>query len=844
MTETIEYVSAFADQAAQQVALSGGKGANLARLTGAGFNVPHGIVVTRAAYDIFLAQAGEDFARCVAKLDYSSPAALAGQTGAIQDRLRALPLPADVREQLAGRLAQLQALGVARVSVRSSATAEDTASAAFAGQHETYLNVSPGDVPGRIKDCWISLWSDRAVMYRHHAGIGALDTSMAVVVQTMVEAEVAGVAFSVDPVAGRLHTVVVDANFGLGESVVSGEAEVDHWEVDKATGTIVSQRLAEKSRKVVSLADGGTGVVVLDAHARLAPSLSPEQLSRIGQLAGAIERFYGFPQDIEWAIAGGELYVLQARPITSIAPRWTREESAERFPNPVSPLAWDLVEDGFHKSLNYSFDLMGLPPFEGKWFAMFDSYIYGNQNAVELYANGVPLSMSSVDELRALLPTIAERYGWVQELPLRWSRDLDWYLLRLGEFNAKSLSGLSLKGLWAHALEVSDTGARYFLPNIAISITQRALYKILQGMLGLMAGPAQAPALFDALMAHCDTKTGAINAELYRLARQVQDNAAFFARHDNATLLANWRSLVTRELPGFVADFDRLLAEHGHRETEFDPYVPTWLEAPEVVLSTLRVMAQGALRNPHENDRQLKQRMQETLFALQQQVPQDLRYFFTEVVRLAQTYTSLDDLEHYQTTRLTLPLRRALRELGGRLHDLGVAAEPMDVFFARLQTLDSAICNPTAAQWSVLAAEIGENKLRHERARNRTPPWNLNEDETFDPAGDEGWQGIPGSPGKVSGSVYLVHGTDDFGRFPKDAVLVARTTNPAWTPLFYGACAVVTESGGPLSHGAVTARELQKPAVMGVRAIMQSVKNGQQVEVDGSRGTVRPIPCK
>lgn len=838
------YVLSFADTTAQDVSIAGGKGANLARLTGFGMLVPNGVIVTRSAYDLFIEQARwlEDR---VSRLDFDSPEIMKTQAGEIQSALLDLPMPQAVLDEIVDCLNERMLEGAEFVSVRSSATAEDTASAAFAGQHDTYLNVPIDQVTEFVKRCWMSLWSDRAIAYRRQVGIGILDTSMAVVVQRMVQADVAGVLFSVDPVTGELDKAVVDANFGLGESVVSGEAEIDHWQIDKGTGVVVLERLAEKRMKIRSLPGGGTEEIEIAGAARLEPALSATQLRELADLAKVIETRYGFPQDIEWAIAENMLYVLQSRPITSISPRWTRDESAERFPNPISPLAWDLVEDGFHQSLNYSFRLMGLPPFEGKWFAMFDSYIYGNQTAVSLYADGVPLSIRSLDELRALLPIIRQKYGWVQELPVRWSRDLDWYLLRLGEFNAKPLSSLGLKALWAHVVDVSETGARYFLPNIAISITQRVLYKVLHGVLGLMLGPEKAPAVFDALLAHCDTKTGVINAQLNELAYIIRENAEFFDSLDTPTMLSEWRTTMTLKLPGFVAGFDRLLAEHGHRETEFDPYVPTWLEAPGVVIDTLRIMAKGELLNPKANERHLKMRMQETLFSIQQSVPDDLRYFVTEIVRLAQTYTGLDDLEHYQTTRLTLPMRQGIRELGARLVDLGIIDEPMDVFFARYSLLNQAILEPNAKRWADLSEQIEENKRIYVQARDRTPDWMLGDVAQGEVAPlstcDGEWAGIPGSPGKVVAPVFLLHGAEDFGCFPKGAVLVARTTNPAWTPLFYGASAVITESGGPLSHGAVTAREMQKPAVMAVRGIMQSLADGEWVEVDGSRGVVRRV---
>jgi pyruvate,water dikinase len=826
---------------ALDVNVSGGKGASLARLTSFGFNVPPGLIVSAQTYRAFIAQA-DWLDQALDGLHVEDAALLFEEAQALQQKLGELPLPEGFSQELDTALDALidEHNICVNFSVRSSATAEDGAVAAFAGQHDTFLNTLRADIADKVKACWLSLWSNHAIAYRHKVGVGLTEADMAVVVQQMVLAEVAGVMFTVDAVSGDLSKVIIDANFGLGESVVSGEAQIDHWQVDKKTLDI-TESLAEKTMKVVANDHGGTSEVALEGDEKLTPVLTRVQLGELVALGKAIQTAYGFPQDVEFAYSNGIFYVLQSRPVTSIPARWTRDESAERFPNPISPLAWELVEAGFHSSLNYSFELMGLPPFKGKWFAMFEGYVYGDQNAVELYANGVPLSIQSLDDLKRALPVIAEKYGWVQELPTRWARDLDWYLLKLGEYKGLDLSRMSLAELWAHVRDVSATGARYFLPNIAISITQRVLYKVLHGILALLAGKDAAQPLFDALLAHCDTKTGLINSELYELARTVQQEHRYFDSHTNERALGTDNANLASNLPEFWAAFSRFLAEHGHRETEFDPYMPTWIEAPDVVLDTLRVMAQGELRNPHDNVRALKVRAQETLFGLQQKIPAEFRYFFTEVVRLAQAYTSLDDLEHYQTTRLTLPMRRALRELGRRLVDLGIIERPMDVFFADASTVEAAISNPHWERWAALSKRVEANRNAYEAARARTPRWNLAEETDVVPHTDGVLKGIAGSPGKATGRVFVVHGPQDFGKFPKGAVLVARTTNPAWTPLFYGACAVVTESGGPLSHGAVTAREMSKPAVMAVRGILTAFENGQLVEVDGSRGTVVAI---
>lgn len=826
----------FNDPALLDVATAGGKGANLARLTQGGFDVPPGFVLPPGAYLAFIQQDG-GFAARLQQLPLAKPAALESACQSLCASMRQWPLPESLRHEVKTALAQFPP--DTAFSVRSSATAEDMGGAAFAGQHETYLNVvGIDDILSCIRDCWVSLWSGRAVSYRLQAGIGLADTAMAVVVQKMAFNRVAGVGFCINPVTGSPSQQSVDANYGLGESVVSGEFSVDHWLLDKTTGQVVEAAIARKTEQVVS-DSSGTRVVAMSNDLADRPCLQEHELALLAGLMRRVEAFYGYPQDIEWGFEGEQLWLLQARPITRIPPRWTRDESAERFPSVITPLAWDLVEEGFHQSLSYSFGLMGLPPFHGKWFALFDNYVYGNQNAVEVYAEGTAnaLNVHSVQELVAALPSLRKRYAWVQELPMTWSRDLDRYLLGLGELLAAPLDGRPIPELWDYVLRVKQLGAEYFLPNIAISITQRTLYKLVYSILQATAGPQEAAACFDSLLAYCETKTGFVNKELYRLAGKISAHVA---------LVDRMRTLGSREFldaggfdefPDIERAFRRFLEDHGHREVEFDPYHPTWLEAPWLVVENLKMMLDSGLHDPAEKERALKIEMLETERTLVSGLPEALRFPVQELLRLARAYTALDDIEHYQTTRLTLPFRKGLRALGVALQARGVVAEPMDVFFAEAKALDAAVRDDTEASWQHLAESIRRAKAAYANNRSRSPEWELGKVQSA-PATEGGLSGLPGSPGVAGGPVFKVLSQDDFAAFPPGAVLVARTTNPAWTPLFYRAVAVVTESGGPLSHGAVTAREVGLPAVMSVRGVLEQLQNGEMVTVDGTSGRV------
>ncbi|HZX30205.1 MAG TPA: PEP/pyruvate-binding domain-containing protein, partial [Rhodocyclaceae bacterium] len=510
----------FAESLACQTELSGGKGANLALLTQKGFPVPGGFIVAAGAYREFVRQAGTLLDQ-VGGFHVDDPAVLREEAAKLREALEALPLPAEVEGAIRAQLQHFPA--GAAFSVRSSSTFEDLASAAFAGQHDTYLNISGADaVLDRVRACFASLWQERAIAYRQKHGFDHRSAAMAVVVQTMVRCEVAGVGFTINPVTGSLREMLVNANFGLGESVVSGEGEIDQYVLDRE-GNLVSSVIGRKTRRVVCDTQGSREVEIHGDEATR-PCLAPAQLAELASLMRQVEAAYQFPQDIEWGIAEGKLHLLQSRPVTTIPPRWTRDESAERFPNVLTPLAWDMVEEGFHRSLNHSFRLMGYPPFTGKWFGMHGHYIYGNQNAVELYGGRAPFQIRSLPELEAALPTLRERFAWVQELPLEWSRDLDRYLLGIGEFLAEPLEDKDLQEAWDFVLRVNRLGTEYFLPNIAISLTQRTLYKVLHGLLALLAGdPQKGARMFDDLMAHCETKTGVINKELYALAGQIND---------------------------------------------------------------------------------------------------------------------------------------------------------------------------------------------------------------------------------------------------------------------------------------------------------------------------------
>lgn len=825
----------FTDEQAQNIAFSGGKGANLSKMTRAGFPVPQGFIVTAQAYSHFIEQA--DFLDSeIAYFDYAKPQRLIKQTEALKKKLAALSLPVSLRKEIHQALSKFK--NIKAFSVRSSSTMEDLSGAAFAGQHDTFLNcVGEKEITEKIKQCFLSLWHDRAVAYRHKQGFDQRSTTMAVVVQRMIHADTAGVGFSINPVNGNVHEILINANYGLGESVVSGESTVDQFVVSKKDGQILQRVVAEKEEKIISLATG-TKTVRLSGKEALKPCLTDNQIKQVAELNAKVEKHYGFPQDIEWAFQGRQLFLLQARPITTLPARWTRDESAERYPTVITPFTWDFVEKAFHISLNHSLRLMGLPPFEGKWFAMFDNYIYGNQNAVWLYMGQTPVQIANLEDLRAKIGFLKDRFAYVQELPVKWTRNLDSYLLGVGALMAEDVSQKDVRGVWKYILRVAELGTNYFRPNIAISITQALLYKMFLYFITLAVGEAEAKRLFPLLIATTETKTNLVNTELYGLAQLTKQDKALLNLLSKTPSKEIIKKRSLKKFPAFETAFSNFLQMHGHRETDFDYYIPTWVEAPWVVLDNLKlIITTPQTKTPLEKEYDVKIANQEAQAQLFAKLPQDLHFFYYEILRLVRAYTSLDDIEHYQTTRLTLPIRKGVLAMGQLLKKAGIVKDPYDVFFCHMDSLQKFVEGKLSS--AELAKVIRTEKTAYLKNKERTPIWDLQAEE---PSAEDGntsqMTGLAGSPGTAEGQVFIVRSTEDFSKFPKNAVLVARTTNPAWTPLFYNACALITESGGPLSHGAVTAREMKLPAVMSVRNVLKTLQNGQKVRVNGNKGTV------
>ena len=321
MTYTTSLILPFSDIRARDLGLVGGKGANLGEMTHAGFPVPAGFCLTTLAFQEFM-DSSPNSAHLYGLLDTLDTQDLesvriVGQD--IRQSLMKVPLPPRI---VAAVKESWQEAGIENAyAVRSSATAEDLPDASFAGQQDTYLNIQgEEDLLDAVRRCWVSLFTNRAILYRVQNNFSHRDVQLSVVVQKMILSDTSGILFTADPLTEHRHTLTIDASFGLGEALVSGLVSPDAYRVDKRTMTIIECQISEKEVAIFPEKDGGTRQETLDVDKRKQATLTDDQILSLAEMGTQIESHYGTPQDIEWAISEGEIYLLQARPITSLYP--------------------------------------------------------------------------------------------------------------------------------------------------------------------------------------------------------------------------------------------------------------------------------------------------------------------------------------------------------------------------------------------------------------------------------------------------------------------------------------------------------------------------------------------
>ncbi|GGL40905.1 PEP/pyruvate-binding domain-containing protein [Planomonospora parontospora] len=849
-------VGRLTDPGVDDPALSGGKGANLAALARSGLPVPDGFVIFTAAYRRFVRERGITpiITQVIDRLG-GDPGGIDAASARLRRAFEEGPVPAWLREPLTGAYA---ALGRGAVAIRSSATAEDLPEASFAGQQESVLNVAgTADLCDAVRRCWSSLWTARALAYRRRHEIGHEHAAMAVVVQRMVPADVAGVLFTADPLSGRRDRMVIEAAAGLGETVVSGQVTPQRWVVDASTRAVPTGP---------NRPPAGPGDVAGRAL------LDRDQLDALVDLGARAAALFGRPQDVEWAVAARSCRLLQSRPITSL------------FPLPAPP-----PEDGLRVYMPLLLVGQGITePLTPAGTAFFRALAAG---WLPRWAAGSGRRYGP--DASAWLPVVAGRlYGDVT------------VLLRRPWLAARVLSGLEMKDPATAAVLREwlrrNTGR---LPRTHGPLPAPGSAAWLLGVLSRLAAVAVAPArarrrtlaAAERRLAELVRREAELSTPLQRMefvertlpsqaldlvvdqlplvyaellirrgaewlierwlgSASVLEPAGRWLPHDPTTAMGAELARLARNYgtagvepsptdPGIEA----FLASYGHRapDREIDLGLPRLADDPAYVIELIHAYLQagepGRTSARFESGAGQAAAAAGELVTAVRRVKGPLRALALR--GLLDRYRELGGVRErpkFDLVRVIALGRRVLLGVGTALAAQGLLDDADDVFFLDAVDVRAALAGASPQLRAVAAANRRE--YRRELRRRAVPRLLVSDGETvYGPAvpagGPADLAGTAVSPGVYEGRARVVDSPVGSGLRPGE-ILIAASTDPGWTPLFLIAGALVMEVGGVISHGAVVAREYGIPAVAGVEEATTRLRTGQRIRVDGENGLV------
>ncbi|MCR5033265.1 MAG: phosphoenolpyruvate synthase [Lachnospiraceae bacterium] len=823
-------IRTFQELTAQDVELAGGKGANLGEMTRAGLSVPEGFVLTSDAYRRFirennlegemeeqLREAGEDEKRLLSFAE------------GVREKIRKGHIPEDLEAQI--RAAYDKLGRSVRVAVRSSATAEDLPDASFAGQQETYLNVvGIEDVLEQIRNCYASLWGNRAVIYRKNQGYDQKTVALAVVIQKMVESEKAGVLFTVNPLNADPREMQINASYGLGESVVSGSVTADTYITDKE-GNILQKIIGSKETRTCYDEGGkGTRKIPVSEEDQKAQALIDEEIRALAREGAKVETYYHMPMDIEWGIEKGRIYLLQARAITTLKEKDPEEEKQiraylkdskstgalkenlafllEKMPFTYYPVDYDLM-----KRIN---DAKSIIFAEGG--ILMDMQPRIDKDAVMVLPPNEKRLSRKILHLPAILKEIGDMRGCEKKLREQMPR----FRRELEQFMALDYERLSLSECGKIYLDMEDYLSRmtycrfkYALFSSAVNKgkLERALKKV---------DPKHT--VFD-LYWNLDNETAV-------MARDVKKVADLCSRH------AAWRDLIRsgatyeqliKEQPDAKEAMAFFFEKHGYK-TDYNCYcviARSFLEDPDRLIHLIRPL----LEQPEEEKADFNRLMEN----LRQSVGDRQYRILREKIDIFRYMHVVREESQMMWETLFFYTKKLLARMG----ELAFGERDYLQNVAYLFTDEiNALCKKGVAD--EIIRETIARRIRKRPLAEKV--WERAKLLVFEDTGDV-LKGVCGSAGEAIGKVCVIKGPEEFYKFQKGDVLVCNLTDPEWTPLFSLASAVVADTGAALSHAAIVAREYGIPAVLGVGLATVKYKDGDRIRVDGTKGTVSKVGC-
>ena len=849
-----------------QLPLVGGKGFHLGALSNIqGIHVPDGFCVTTAAYRKAI-ENNETYRALLGQLSELKPGdqeLIREISGNIRQTLTEADIPAEIVSEVAR---YLSLFGEEHAyAVRSSATAEDLPHASFAGQHDTYLHIVGVEaILQHIRQCWASLFTERAVVYRMRHGFDHGQVHLSVVVQRMVFSEASGILFTADPITSNRKILAIDAGFGLGEALVSGLVSADGYKVRE--GRIVEKRIATKTLAIYGREEGGTETRPIEPERQRTQTLSDEHILRLERIGREIEAYFGCPQDIEWGLADDTFYIVQSRPITTLYPIPEASDGENRVY--VSVGHQQMMTDAM-KPLGLSFYLMTtyapMRKAGGRLFVDVTPRLAspaGRTMLLNTFGESEPLTKDALTTVieREYIPTVPDDQSdsanpptaiAQPQPPIAPDPTLVSDLIRSSEAsieelkrNIRTKSGVDLLDFIQEDIQILK---RLLFDPKSVSVFMAAMDAtawVNDKMNEWLGEKKAADPLAQSVPNNITSEMGLALLDVADAIRPYPEIIDTLQHTKNENFL--------EELPsseGGRAARDAIQAyldKYGMRcPGEIDIAKTRWAEKPTMLLPMLL----GNIKNfePGAGKRKFEQGRQEALNK-EQELLERLRRLPDGESKAEETKRRIDIIRNYIGYReypkyfmvsRYFVYKQAILEEAERLAQAGAIREKEHIFYldfeelrevVRTRTLDESVIERRKAEYSVF--------------ERLTPPRVMTSDGEIIagkyrrgdlPAG--AIVGLPVSAGVVEGRARVIRNMED-ADLEKGDILVTAFTDPSWTPLFVSIGGLVTEVGGLMTHGAVIAREYGLPAVVGAEQATARIKDGQRIRVHGTEGYI------
>ncbi len=851
------------------IAFAGGKAVNLGEMQRAGLPVPPGFVVSTDAYRAVIAEQNLDAS--IREILSRTAADDAGQLEHAAKQIQALFQSVQIPAELTAAITEAyRALGDGvSVAVRSSATAEDLPGLSFAGQYDTFLNVvGVSELLDRIVRCWESLWNPRALSYRIKQGIRNDDLAHGVVVQKLVAADVSGILFTANPLNGRRDQLLLNASWGLGEAIVSGEVNPDQWIIDKQNGRIVEAQIARKERMTIRTSDGISHAEVPVDRQETA-SLSEAEIAELHSLARIAERHFGQPQDIEWAREAGTIYLVQSRPITSLYPVPETEPGrpgvriyinvnsySQAMQQPFTPIGEDLIRIAVRR-VRKDLGPRRIPPNSlwyfktsgGRFFIDITPFLrrekFWNKFRKPDGADKDPITTKALlqylEANREEVLSHKERVSFIKVVNPRLLR----FLLRAmreasrGKRNAAAARTRAIAAGDAALADIRRAYQSADTPEEKIVFIREQIGAVFMAGAGTLYGVAPSADYIATVRRLMERHLG--DSEDLELVEKAVPHSVTTSMGMELMQLAEHYDTNNRRPSVDDPEIQDFLNRYGHKKSiELDPGTPTWAEEPGYVLDLVasyledgryRQAKADFARNSQAAEAAIDRIYQRLVDAGKPGVAKKTRKLLCDFREMF----GVREQSKFVITQGLQMVRNSLHDIGAALQRSGRLERSEDVFFLRLDDLASD------RDLKQLAAENREAHIRH--GRLKAPRLLTSTGQAIHSAQiagnrDDVLCGVPVSPGTHEGRVRIL-GTPEAGReLQSGEILVTTGTNPAWTPLFLKIGALIMECGGPISHGSVVAREYGVPAVSGVAGATEILRDGQLVRLNGETGTI------